>query len=409
MPGLVTLQAAPYSPYNTSLAEIALRGIELGQKEMAQRDQLAQNAFENSMKSAQFGADQVQRMQENQFKAREQARLEQAMVWQNQIDHERLGLASAQFEESKRQFDVTLPLKQQEIGLQSRGLDLREEELSERKRQYDSSLPLQLAAANNDMIRSAAALANEKNQAKYYETMGKKGLADNLLKMQEEKAKANNKALDDWYDAAKNETDDLLSLTGNIMGEIKTMDFDNPLQNSMTLAGLRGAQFKQATVAEEEMKRAAKESMQTGKWNLVGGGLPPQPSNSLFPQMSPDEYKNKLSALTTARALILESTALPRLRAEYNLEPSDARAVEMAAAKDRISKLHNELRSQLSSFNAKESLGPVDGGRAFSTGASRAAGSASPQSEGESELEKWIREHPADEPPDDILRRANFQ
>lgn len=124
MPSLVTLGSAPYNPYNTSLAEIALKGMEMGQAEMNHRDQLAQQGVENSMKASMMAADVVQKNAENNFKEREANRLDQQMVWGHAIDQERLGLAKDQFQEGVREFDATMPLREKQLAIESGRLDI---------------------------------------------------------------------------------------------------------------------------------------------------------------------------------------------------------------------------------------------------------------------------------------------
>ena len=137
MASLVTLASAPYNPYNTSLAEIALKGMEMGQAEMGQRDRLAQQGIENSMKASMMAADAVQKNAENNFKQREQARLDQQLVWGHEIDKERMSLSRDQLEESAREFDATLPLKERQLDIESGRLDIAQAAESRASEEWD--------------------------------------------------------------------------------------------------------------------------------------------------------------------------------------------------------------------------------------------------------------------------------
>lgn len=148
MAQLLTLAAPQYQAYNTSLAEIALHGIELGQREMNQRDENARFATEVQMKQGEQTARAIQQQQENSFKQREQERLEQAMVWQHQIDQERTDIArkglSLEAErvdisrkglaEQARQFDATQPLQERRLAVDEKTLGLRQ---AEEDRKYE--------------------------------------------------------------------------------------------------------------------------------------------------------------------------------------------------------------------------------------------------------------------------------
>lgn len=139
MASLLTLPGPQYQAYNTSLASIALQGIELGQREMAQRDQNAQNAVNNSMKAAEMAAAQVQQVQENLFKKRELDRADLALQWQHGIDQRRLGLAEQEFGESVRQFDATMPLRQRELAIGERNVSVREAQEERAAEEWDIS------------------------------------------------------------------------------------------------------------------------------------------------------------------------------------------------------------------------------------------------------------------------------
>lgn len=162
MPSLVTLGSVPYNPYNTSLASIALQGLGMAQEQMRHQDALAQQQTENAFRVSEGISTAIQRAQENAFRKREADRADIALVWEHEIQNQRLGLAQ-------------------------QGLALDERKLTEGIRQFDISAAQASRQIDNETARVGIAQADEARRKEIWEAGGKEA---EIAKAKEVKALA---------------------------------------------------------------------------------------------------------------------------------------------------------------------------------------------------------------------------
>lgn len=162
MPSLVTLGSVPYNPYNTSLASIALQGLGMAQEQMRHQDALAQQQTENAFRVSEGISTAIQRAQENAFRKREADRADIALVWEHEIQNQRLGLAQ-------------------------QGLALGERKLTEGIRQFDISAAQASRQIDNETARVGIAQADEARRKEIWEAGGKEA---EIAKVKEARALA---------------------------------------------------------------------------------------------------------------------------------------------------------------------------------------------------------------------------
>lgn len=148
MASLVTLNSAPYNPYNTSFANIALEGLRMAQNEMARRDQNAQNQFSNYQRSIEFGANVLFRQQEMQLNRRKFDFSVDQALFERKLSQEEQQFRREQFQEGIRQFDVSSGFKEQEIGL-------RRDEGAFRERVYEEGSPMREAQTQGQLLENS--------------------------------------------------------------------------------------------------------------------------------------------------------------------------------------------------------------------------------------------------------------
>ena len=122
MAGLVTLGSAPYNPYNTDFASFALKGLDMAQRDMAQKDALNQQGIENVMRFGEQVSSAIRANAELKLKWADQERLKQAQAAQLEMERSRLDLATeAQKFEQKKWSDMApvreLQVKEAEVGI----------------------------------------------------------------------------------------------------------------------------------------------------------------------------------------------------------------------------------------------------------------------------------------------------
>lgn len=209
MASLVTLSAAPYNPYNTSFANIALEGLRMAQQEMARRDANSQRSMDNYMRSVQFGADVLFKQQEMALNRKKFDFSVDQALFERKMQAEEQQFRKEQLSEGIRQFNVSSGFKEQEIGL-------RRDEGNFRERVYEEGAPAreaategqwlqntinldtlqerqrtaplrelgqrvqigtQLANAQSNLINAETNATNAENRAKYYDTVNKDRMA----------------------------------------------------------------------------------------------------------------------------------------------------------------------------------------------------------------------------------------
>lgn len=156
MASLVTLGAAPYNPYNTSFAGIAMQGLGMAQNEMNQRDQLAQASYQNYMKSVQFGADLLFKGQEMQLAKRKMDFMVDQSMFERKMAVEDQAFKKEQFSEQKRQFNVG-------AGFEGGRLQLAQDDYNLRKTIYDDAAPVRDLGVTEKAIDVAGKAFNLQN------------------------------------------------------------------------------------------------------------------------------------------------------------------------------------------------------------------------------------------------------
>lgn len=147
MASLVTLGSAPYNPYNTSFAGIALQGLGMAQGEMNQRDQIAQASYQNYMKSVQFGADLLFKGQEMQLAKRKMDFMVDQSMFERKMAVEEMAFKKEQAAESGRRFDAGLKIDE-------RRTNLAEERFNFDKTVYDDAAPVRDLQTTNSAIQA---------------------------------------------------------------------------------------------------------------------------------------------------------------------------------------------------------------------------------------------------------------
>lgn len=135
MASLVTLGSAPYNPYNTSFAGIALQGLGMAQNEMNQRDQIAQASYQNYMKSVQFGADLLFKGQEMQLAKRKMDFMVDQSMFERKMAVEEMAFKKEQASVANARADRGLSLDERRVGLA-------EDRFTFDKTVYDNAEPL---------------------------------------------------------------------------------------------------------------------------------------------------------------------------------------------------------------------------------------------------------------------------
>ena len=130
MPDLLTLSAAPYQANNTSLAELALQGIQISNQRKQATDALVQQAYQNVQHANEFSAEMTIKNAELGLKEREANRLENQMLFTQQMDQ-------AKFSEGMREFGISSALQEKGLDLQGRSIDIQAQNADLNAKQFD--------------------------------------------------------------------------------------------------------------------------------------------------------------------------------------------------------------------------------------------------------------------------------
>lgn len=243
MASLVTLNAAPYNPYNTSFANIAMEGLRMAQAEMARRDQNAQNQFGNYMRSVQFGADVLFKNQEMAMNRKKFDFSVDQALFERKLATEEQAFKREQFKEGIRQFDVSSGFREEELGLRRDAFAFDKERWTDptavagREAQVEGQVlqntvgsynlqeavrtaPLrelgqrvqmgtQIANAQTNLINAETGAVQAENRAKYYDTINKERAAQ---------ARAINGRIDDTRNAIARAHSELAKAAGERRG-----------------------------------------------------------------------------------------------------------------------------------------------------------------------------------------------
>ena len=278
------------------------------------------------------------------------------------IDEQRMDLANREFGESVRQFDATMPLKQQELEIQQGNLDVRQAQESREAEKWDiegrpmAKAGLGLTSAALDIQARNAALDAEK--ARFY----------NQKAAAEADAAANESV--DWktlMTGHKNSFDQVRSMFQDKMSMLNLADSKNAKEdiNTLLLNSIPGAQSSGGAASTPQV---------AGTQRLGGGpnqdtGTPLVPGNS-FRNMDPGQYANLQKAAVDTS--ILEGLAAQLYSA----------TTPLAALKGRVSQAQLEEYSKKEAlYQAKlaetiESLNRFDPTKAFAPTSAAAAGAA---------------------------------
>lgn len=135
----MSLGAAPYNPYNTSFATIAMQGLGMAQENMRAGELMAAQTTKSITDSFAFAADSIQRAQDNQARAREADRMDRADDFKEMAFGVEMDFKKERAAAEDSQWEAGFGLSVRQENRMDKDLGFREKTFNENKRQFDLS------------------------------------------------------------------------------------------------------------------------------------------------------------------------------------------------------------------------------------------------------------------------------
>lgn len=131
MPELVTLGSVPYNPYNTSFAEFALKGFQIGQASRMHADEMHQQDANRLQRQTEFAAELAQKGQDNAFRQ---------VAFEHQVDEDNFRhiMEQERLQLSKDEINFNQTMAEKNFGLASRASSRADAEEARKKAEFES-------------------------------------------------------------------------------------------------------------------------------------------------------------------------------------------------------------------------------------------------------------------------------
>jgi len=135
----MSLGAAPYNPYNTSFATIAMQGLGMAQENMRAGELMAAQTTKSITDSFAFAADSIQRAQDNQARTREADRMDRADDFKEMAFGKEFAFKEGRARAEDAQWEAGFGLSVRQENRMDKDLSFREKTFDENKRQFDQN------------------------------------------------------------------------------------------------------------------------------------------------------------------------------------------------------------------------------------------------------------------------------